>query len=91
LALFKDHCAACHETRDGNDRQIVGPSLDNIAEQADDRVNGMSAEEYLRQSILEPDAHLVDGFQPGTMQQNFAVLLSDEEVDHLVAYLMTLD
>jgi hypothetical protein len=51
----------------------------------------MTAEEYSRQSILEPNAHVVEGFVPGTMPQDWGDGLTAEQIDQLVAYLMTLE
>ena len=51
----------------------------------------MSAEEYLRQSILDPNAYIVEGFEPDMAPPNFAEILSDEQVDDLIAFLMTLN
>jgi hypothetical protein len=50
----------------------------------------MSAAEYLRESIVEPDAYVVEGFQPGTMTGDFDTVLTEQEIDDLVAYLLTL-
>ncbi len=88
-AVFRAHCATCHAVQGST--VIVGPSLAGIASRAGGRVPGLGAETYIRESILHPDAYLVGGFAPGTMPQNFARLLSMEEVDQLVAYLMTLE
>lgn len=82
-------CVTCHSTQPGE--VLVGPSLAGIANQAGERVEGQSAEEYLRTSILEPDAHVVEGFSPGVMYQEYEQALSDEQVDNLVAYLLTLE
>jgi cytochrome c2 len=81
-------CATCHSVEAGV--VIVGPSMAGIAGRAGSTVSGMSAEEYLRQSILEPDSHLVEGFPSGTMPQVWSDVHSTDQVDQLVAYLMTL-
>jgi hypothetical protein len=52
-------------------------------------VEGLSAEDYLHQSILEPDAYVVSGFPEGTMPKVWGDVLSDEQVDQLIAYLLT--
>ncbi|UCC54500.1 MAG: hypothetical protein JSV68_11150, partial [Anaerolineaceae bacterium] len=52
---------------------------------------GMSAEEYLRESIVDPDAHFVEGFTPGVMYQNYATELKASELNDLIAYMMTLN
>ena len=81
-------CVTCHSLEP--DTVIVGPSMAGIAGRAGSTVSGLSAEEYLRQSILEPEAHLVDGFDSGLMPAALADELSEEQVDNLVAYLLTL-
>jgi mono/diheme cytochrome c family protein len=81
-------CATCHSLDAGV--VIVGPSMAGIGSRADSTVSGMSAEDYLRQSILDPDAHLVEGFPAGTMPQVWGDELSSEQVDQLIAFMMTL-
>jgi hypothetical protein len=71
---------------DGSDGD--GPTLLGISEHASERVPDLSAEAYIRQSILEPDAYLIEGYNH-SMGRIFSVLLSEEEVDDLVAYLLT--
>ncbi len=87
-------CTACHSVEPTDDPlqpSPVGPSHYGLADRAGDYVEGMSAEEYIRQSIVEPDAHVVEGFQPGIMYQNYADDLSEEQINDLVAYLLTLE
>ncbi len=87
--VFKTNCATCHAVK--GDRVVVGPSLAGVANRADTRIDGLSAEEYIRESIIYPNSFTVLGFPEGTMQQNFANQLTSDEVNYLVAYLMTLD
>ena len=81
-------CRICHSLEP--DVVLVGPSFAGIATRAATRVPGMSAEEYIRQSILDPDAYVVEGFQPGMEPPNFAEILTEQQIDDLVAFLMTL-
>ncbi len=81
-------CAACHSPLEGT--VIVGPSHFGVGTAAASRVPGLSAEEYLRQSIIEPNAFIVDGFVADIMYQQFAEQLSEEDIADLVAYLLTL-
>ena len=83
--LFTTNCSACHST--GNDK-IVGPGLAGVGDRAGSRVSGLSADEYLEQSLREPDAFIVDGFTPGLMP-NWEKL-GDDSIDALVTYLKTL-
>ena len=66
---------------------VVGPSLAGIGERAATRVPGQSAREYLRTSIVMPDSHVVEGFDPGRMPSNWADVLTETEIDALVDYL----
>lgn len=87
-ALFNQQgCAACH-TIQGVSSGQVGPDLTNIATVAGTRVGDMEAEAYIRQSILEPNAHMVEGFDPDVMPQDFGDKLSDEQLNDLVTFLL---
>lgn len=79
-------CVTCHSLEP--DVVLVGPSLSKIGSEAGSRVSGLSAEEYLKQSILEPDAHLAEGFPAGIMPASLAGELSEQQVSHLVAYML---
>jgi mono/diheme cytochrome c family protein len=81
-------CVTCHSLEPGV--TLVGPSLAGIGERAEDRVPGVTAEEYLRQSIVSPDAFVVEGFATGSMQSNWENLLSQEQIDSLVLVLLDL-
>lgn len=82
-------CRICHSLT--KDERIIGPSFYGIADQAGERIPGMSAEEYLRQSILEPNAFVVPGYPEGQMIQNFGDILTEEQINDLIAFLMTLE
>jgi cytochrome c len=82
-------CVACHQV--SGTVAVVGPNLANIANEADNRVTGMSASDYLHESIVAPNSYLVEGFSASIMPLNYADTLSEEQVDDLVAYLLTLD
>jgi mono/diheme cytochrome c family protein len=80
-------CVTCHSLEEGV--TLVGPSHAGIGTAAASRVPGMSAEEYLHQSIVEPDAHLEDDFSPGVMYQNYGTDLTEQQINDLVAFLMS--
>ncbi|HIQ12545.1 MAG TPA: hydrogenase iron-sulfur subunit [Caldilineales bacterium] len=80
-------CRLCHSLKP--DEVKVGPSLAGIATLAATRVPGMSAEEYIRESILHPDAHIVPGFD-NKMPSYISEGLSPQDIDDLVGFLMTL-
>jgi len=81
-------CTNCHSIEPGQVK--VGPSLAGVASIAGTRVKGQTVEEYLRTSILDPNAYIVQGFPSGVMYQDFKDLMTDKQVNDLVAYLLTL-
>ena len=102
-ALFRSSppaCFTCHSVAPGVN--LAGPTLAGISRSAADRVKSpdyrgeaTDAEGYLRESILHPSAYLVPGAIYSAqgrsfMPDNFDTLLKPEQVDQLVAYLMTL-
>jgi cytochrome c2 len=81
-------CITCHSLEPGV--VIVGPSQSDVGRRAETAVPGMSAEEYLRQSIVEPNAHIAEGYVEGLMYQNFGVELTNTQINDLVAFMLTL-
>jgi mono/diheme cytochrome c family protein len=73
-------CSTCHSLDAGT--VIVGPSMASIGSRSDAAA--------IRESILDPNAVLVDGFPADTMPRVWGDELSDEQVDQLVAYLLSL-
>lgn len=82
------NCATCHSLEP--DIRIIGPSLAGIATRAAERVPGMSAEAYIRASILRPGEYIVDGYE-NVMAQNLGEILDVDEVNNLIAFLLTLE
>jgi mono/diheme cytochrome c family protein len=80
-------CGSCHELGKAGTSGTIGPSLDDLASAAGEREPGTSAEEYVGQSILDPDAFTVDGFQSGVMP-SYEGRLDERQVQTLVDYLL---
>jgi hypothetical protein len=59
-----------------------------MGERAAERVAGQSAEEYLHESIVDPGAYVVEGFS-NIMPPNSGEKFSDEELQDLIAYMLT--
>lgn len=85
--VFQQHCASCHSNVP--DQIIVGPSLFGVAQRAASRVAGQDAQTYLLTSVMRPNAYVVDGFD-NLMPESFAKSLTGEEIDAVIAYLLTL-
>ena len=80
-------CSACHSLTAG--QTLVGPSLAGIATRGATTLAGYSAEQYVHESIVLPDAYVVEGFNPGIMPQTFGAQMTKQELADLVAFLMT--
>lgn len=81
-------CETCHLV--DQETRLIGPGLLNIGERAETRVEGQTAEEYIRNSIIHPNDYIVEEYPENLMPQTYADLLTPEELDALVAYLMSL-
>ena len=82
-------CATCHAIKPGLDTGS-GQSLSNIGNRAGAAVPGQPAEEYLRTAITNPDAFLSGGYQEGIMYRGYAQALTTQQINDLVAYMLTL-
>lgn len=89
-------CATCHSLQP--DVTLVGPSQAHVASDAAEIIkspnytgSAKTVEEYLRESIVNPDAFVVEGFPKGVMYKNYENDLSEQEIDDLVAFLLTLE
>lgn len=102
-ALFRSvapACNACHSI--APNVNMVGPTLAGIATRAEQTVaaadfkgKARSPADYIKESILTPSAHLVPGAMYSAngvsfMPDTYGKTLKPEQVDQLVAYLMTL-
>ena len=88
-------CATCHSVE--KDKKIVGPSQYGIAtdaagafKEAGYKGAAKSANEWLRECIVNPNVDIVEGFTPNIMPQNYGKDLTEGEINDLVAYLATL-
>lgn len=87
-AVYTQRCAPCHSIAD--DTIIVGPTLAGIATTAGQRVSGQDARTYLYTAILDPGAYVVEGFND-LMPATLGKTLTGEELDAVVAYMLTLE
>jgi nitrite reductase (NO-forming)/hydroxylamine reductase len=95
-AITKGTCVACH-TIPGVPGAVgmVGPDLTNIGAEAGTRIPGTSAEEYIHQSIVDPNAFIAPkcpyglSCNAGSMLPNLATLLSEDELKLIVDFLLT--
>jgi cytochrome c oxidase subunit 2 len=80
-------CGTCHRF----DTQGRGPNLEGIFGKPvllEDGRTVVADENYVRESILNPTAKIVSGFKP--VMPTFQGLVSDEQLNALVAYIKSL-
>jgi cytochrome c oxidase subunit 2 len=80
-------CATCHRS----DTQGRGPTLQGIFNRPvllEDGRTVTADENYIRESILDPGAKVVNGFKP--VMPTFQGLVSEEQLNALIAYVKSL-
>jgi len=85
--LFVSRCVTCHGLSPG-DGERYGPNLNGIGTVAGMRRPGISAEEYILESMVNPDAYRVPGSMDA-MPAQAAAGLSTEELGSLAVFLLT--
>lgn len=78
-------CGQCHTFTPAGSKGTIGPDLDHLASDAK-KANRGTVEEYTFESIDNPGAYVVPGFQNGIMPP-FGQTLSKKQIADLVAYL----
>ena len=84
-------CYQCHWIQ-GVSTGLIGPDLTNIGTTAATRIPGMTAEQYIEESIKDPEAFIAEGVilaTPGLMTNSSVRALTDEQVEALVTFLLT--
>jgi mono/diheme cytochrome c family protein len=79
-------CAGCHTFGPAGSNGTIGPTLDQLKTQAGKIEPGKSAEEYIRESLEDPGAFIVQGY-PNAMP-SFKGRLTDQQIQALVDYLL---
>ncbi len=85
-----NECIDCHDISnisEGGD----APALNGIATRAIDMIEGYSAEEYIRESILFPAAYKVEVEKDLVMPPTFGEKLTESQINDLIIFLLTLD
>ena len=92
--IINSGCGACHVIGPLGEAGKVGPNLSNIGVEASERIPGVTAEDYLRQSLLEPNAFIVPDCPndpcPAGAMPDYSTRLTEAQVNTLVTYMLTL-
>ncbi|NBB76995.1 MAG: cytochrome c oxidase subunit II [Bacteroidetes bacterium] len=87
--VTRNACQTCHSV-DGTELQ--GPTFQGIFGREQTMQNGETItidENYIRESILEPQAKIVEGYQP--VMPPYAGTLDDRQIDAIIEYLKTVN
>jgi cytochrome c len=85
----KGLCFTCHTI--GRSGALRFPDLAGVDERAKTRVPGLSDVDYFAQTLYEPEAFIVPGFNPGMPVINRPPIgLTDQEILCVIAYLQSL-
>lgn len=87
-------CVLCHSPAPEQLR-LIGPGLWDVSVRAETRVEGQNAYDYLHTAIVAPNDYIVPEdaggpYPPGLMPQNYAEVLTPEDLENVIAYLYTL-
>jgi hypothetical protein len=91
--MLNSGCGTCHVIGDFGEAGKVGPDLSNIGLDAANRDPDLTAAEFIRQSILNPEASTAPICPNGSCQGNimpndYAQRLAHEQVEILVEFLV---
>ncbi len=91
--LKRNACVSCH-SQDGS--VIVGPSFKGlwgsertVTDESGKKIKLTADEQYIRNSIYEPNKHIVEGFNKGLMV-SYKDAVTEEELKQIIEYLKTL-
>jgi cytochrome c oxidase subunit II len=80
--IFETNCLACHG--EGN---RPGPAFNGMWDRAQTQRDGYSAERYLRESIVDPCAYTVDGYECTLMPQDYGQKYDAQQLADLIEYI----
>ncbi len=79
-------CAGCHTFGPAGSTGTIGPDLNDLEAAATKFGKGKPPEDYVRESIVKPDAFIVPGFN--NAMPSFQGRLTDKQIQALVDYLL---
>ncbi|PDV99644.1 c-type cytochrome [Candidatus Viridilinea mediisalina] len=88
--IFNIWCLGCHSL-DPAGPTALGPPLAGIATRAANNPDGLTASEWLLRETIDPDFSVTPGYTAGMMPNDYDRVFSPEQLDALVAFMLTLE
>ena len=91
--LRNNSCLSCHSL-DGS--KIIGPSFKGLygskRQVLTDKgeITEVATDDYIKKSIVDPNAEIVKGFNKGLMQ-SYKSILTDEDINQITAYIKSIN
>jgi mono/diheme cytochrome c family protein len=97
LAVYRQqYCGTCHELTAAGTRGTFGPTHNSIGTTAAQRIqsagysgHATTAAEYIRESLLDPQSYLVEGYGATLYRMPPYGYLDSASLDALVAFLLS--
>jgi mono/diheme cytochrome c family protein len=90
-------CAACHVLSTAGPAWMAAGGTPGIGARAETHIGeagyagaATTADQYLLESIVDPNAYIVEGFAAGVMPTNFGTRMTAQEAADLIAYMLSL-
>jgi cytochrome c oxidase subunit II len=83
-------CLACHSLTGAKG---IGPTWKGLAGEVVKLVDGTTVtadDAYLQEAIVNPNKQITAGFPPGVMPQTYKNVLSDQQIQDIIAYMKTI-
>jgi cytochrome c551/c552 len=86
VIFTQNGCSACHTFRAVPSAVgKVGPDLDNVKDTAAKAGQDLLA--YIKTSIVDPNAYITPGYQPGVMPGTFGTTMTATQINALTAFI----
>ena len=86
--FLESGCGQCHTLAAAGTGGATGPNL-TVQAPMDARRAGMAFPDFVRRSIIAPNAYIAKGYEKDIMPQTFGTQLSEKQIADLVALITT--
>jgi mono/diheme cytochrome c family protein len=80
-------CGGCHALERAGTNAQIGPAVEQVELQAAADAAGAPLDQFVRESIVDPDKVVRANYRRGVMPTTFGDTLTEEQIDALVGYL----